>query len=127
MLKRGQMKMGPFKIGMLFCAFILLLVLFNKKQKKSALIRDAYEELEGLASRTRRGRSTFNDMKRWERSLQRLEKYPKELNKLDDELKLRKAFVVYLERHYPEDERLEQLRETDRYQKDNRWNMKRER
>ncbi|MNP21140.1 hypothetical protein D3C76_1137470 [compost metagenome] len=119
--------MDQFKIGILLCAFIILLVLFNKKQKKSALIRDAYEELEGLVNRTRRGRSTFNDIKRWERSIQRLEKYPNELNKLDYDIKLRQAFMVYLERHYPEDERLQQLQETAGYQKDILWSMKKDR
>ncbi|MBA9084833.1 hypothetical protein FHR92_001294 [Fontibacillus solani] len=33
----------------------------------------------------------------------KLEKYPKELNKLDYDIKLRQAFMVYLERHYPEE------------------------
>lgn len=105
--------MSKVQLWIMLVAFIILLVWLIKRQKYSSTIRDAYEDLERLAYRTRRGRSTFNDMNRWERSLLRLEKYPKELNKLDYDIKLREAFVLYLERHYPTDERLEQLREVN--------------
>lgn len=105
--------MNKAQLWMMLIAFIILLVWLTKRQKYASLIRDTYEELDRLTNRTRRGRSTLNDINRWEKALLRLEKYPKELNKIDHDIKLRKAFVLYLERHYPTDERLEQLREVN--------------
>lgn len=116
--------MNKLQLWIMLIASIILLVWLIKRQKYSSTVRDTYEELEGLAHRTRRGRSTVNDIKRWERSLTRLGKYPKELNKLDDDIKLREAFVIYLERHYPTDERLEPLREVNTsLQQEALWSM----
>ncbi|MGZ7444605.1 hypothetical protein [Paenibacillus sp. TH7-28] len=111
----------------LWIVFFLVIVglgMFNQQFKYSARLRENYEELSALAERTRKGRTTKADLRRWDAALKRLEKHPSEYNKLDREIRLREAYVRYLEQHYPEDERLPQLREAAGFQKDSVWGIK---
>lgn len=108
----------------LFFLLIVVLGLFNRKFKYSAKLRESYEELTSLADRTRKGRTTKADLARWDAALARLEKHPSEYNKLDQEIRLREAYVQYLEQHYPEDERLPKLREAAGFRKDSVWGIK---
>lgn len=116
--------MESFGAWIVFFLVIVALGLFNRRFKYSARVRESYEELTSLAERTRKGRTTKADLARWDAALARLEKYPSEFNKLDQEIGLRKAYVHYLEQHYPEDERLPELREAAGYQKDSVWGIK---
>ncbi|MDU4694799.1 MAG: hypothetical protein E6Y08_03215 [Paenibacillus sp.] len=108
----------------IFFLVIVGLGVFNRKFKYSAKLRESYEELTQLADRTRKGRTTKADLARWDAALARLEKHPSEYNKLDQDIRLREAYVHYLERHYPEDERLPVLREAAGFRKDSVWGMK---
>lgn len=103
---------------------IVILAWLNQKQRLSGKVKAAYAQLRALNARTREGRSSDEDLALWEANLQELEKHPNEYNKLDEEIRLREAFVLYLERHYPEDIRLEKLREAAAFQKDSVWGMK---
>jgi lactam utilization protein B len=103
---------------------IALLTFMNQKQLYSSKVKQAYRELRELTEKVRMERSEGRDLDRWESELKEMEKHPSELNKLDAEIGLRRAFVVYLERHYPRDVRLVNLQEAAAYQKDNVWGIK---
>jgi hypothetical protein len=72
----------------------------------------------------RDGRSEAADLESWESLLAEMEKHPNEFNKLDYEIGLRRGFVQYLERHYPQDVRLPALQEAAGHRKDSVWGMK---
>ncbi|WP_334075503.1 MULTISPECIES: hypothetical protein [Paenibacillus] len=106
--------------------FLIIVILgwLNQKQKLSGKVKAAYGQLRTLSERTREKRSSDEDLALWEANLEELEKHPNEYNKLDEEIRLREAFALYLERHYPGDIRLEKLREAAAFQKDSVWGMK---
>lgn len=103
---------------------VALLTFLNQKQIYSSKVKRAYRELKDLAGKVRAEQSEAGDLKGWETSLAEMEKHPNEFNKLDNEIGLRRAFVQYLERHYPQDARLPELREAAAYQKDSVWGIK---
>jgi hypothetical protein len=106
-------------------AFIVALLTFlNQKQVYSAKVKKAYRELRELAVKVRAEQSEAADLVGWEASLAEMEKHPNEFNKLENEIGLRRAFVQYLERHYPQDARLPDLQEAAAYQKDSVWGIK---
>lgn len=111
-------------LWVLFFGMIVVLGMFNRKFKYSTRLRDTCEDLSNLAERTRRGRTTKQDLKRWDAAIQQLQKHPSEFNKLDQEIGLKQAYVHYLEQHYPEDERLPKLREEAAFRKDTIWGIK---
>lgn len=106
--------------------FLIIIVLgkLNQRSKFSAKLRAIEEELTTLAERTRSGQSTSHDLLRWDLNLDKLENYPNEFNKLDSKIKLRQAFVEYLELHYPLDERLPKLKAAAFFYKDTVWGFK---
>ncbi|MNI57697.1 hypothetical protein D3C73_1127750 [compost metagenome] len=103
---------------------VALLTFLNQKQIYSSKIKRAYRELRELAEKVRDGRSGPEDLQVWEPALAEMEKHPNEYNKLDYEIGLRRAFVLYLERHYPQDTRLPGLQEAAAHQKDSVWGIK---
>lgn len=116
--------MDPILLWILFILIIALLGWLNQKHKYSSKVKTAYRELRDLAERTREGRSEAADLAVWETRMKELEAHPNEFNKLDQEIGLREAFVLFLEKHAPEDERLEKLRESAGFRKDTVWGMK---
>lgn len=86
--------------------------------------KKAYRELRELTAKVRTGQSEAADLEGWETSLAEMEKHPNEFNKLENEIGLRRAFVQYLERHYPQDARLPDMQEAAAYQKDSVWGIK---
>ncbi|AIQ60298.1 hypothetical protein [Paenibacillus borealis] len=103
---------------------VALLTFLNQKQVYSSKVKKAYRELRELAAKVRAEQSEAADLAGWETSLAEMEKHPNEFNKLDNEIGLRRAFVQYLERHYPRDARLPDLQEAAAYQKDSVWGIK---
>ncbi|KAI7258635.1 hypothetical protein KC345_g10516 [Hortaea werneckii] len=103
---------------------VALLTFLNQKQVYSSRVKKAYRELRLLAGKVRADQSESADLEGWETSLAEMEKHPNEFNKLDNEIGLRRAFVQYLERHYPQDNRLPDLQEAASYQKDSVWGIK---
>lgn len=103
---------------------VALLTFLNQKQVYSSKIKKAYRELRELTTKVRTGQSEAADLEGWETSLAEMEKHPNEFNKLENEIGLRRAFVQYLERHYPQDARLPDLQEAAAYQKDSVWGIK---
>lgn len=103
---------------------VALLTFLNQKQVYSSKVKRAYRELRELTERVRDGRSEAADLESWESSLAEMEKHPNEFNKLDYEIGLRRGFVMYLERHYPQDGRLPDLQEAAAHQKDSVWGIK---
>jgi predicted XRE-type DNA-binding protein len=103
---------------------IAFLTFMNQKQLYSSKVKQAYRELRELTEKVRLERSEASDLHRWEIELAEMEKHPNELNKLDAEIGLRQAFVLYLERHYQQDMRLPSLKEAAAYQKDSVWGIK---
>ncbi|HEY4429872.1 MAG TPA: hypothetical protein VGN87_02420 [Paenibacillus sp.] len=103
---------------------IAFLTFMNQKQLYSSKVKQAYRELRELTEKVRLERSEASDLHRWEMELAEMEKHPNELNKLDAEIGLRQAFVLYLERHYQQDMRLPSLKEAAAYQKDSVWGIK---
>jgi hypothetical protein len=103
---------------------VALLTFLNQKQVYSSKVKRAYRELRELTAKVRTGQSEAADLEGWETSLAEMEKHPNEFNKLENEIGLRRAFVQYLERHYPQDARLPDLQEAAAYQKDSVWGIK---
>jgi hypothetical protein len=103
---------------------VALLTFLNQKQVYSSKVKKAYRELRELTAKVRTGQSEAADLEGWETSLAEMEKHPNEFNKLENEIGLRRAFVQYLERHYPQDARLPDLQEAAAYQKDSVWGIK---
>lgn len=103
---------------------IALLTFLNHKQVYSSKVKRAYRELQELAGKVREGQSEATELEAWESALAEMEKHPNEYNKLDNEIALRRVFVMYLERHYPEDSRLPSLQEAAAHQKDTVWGIK---
>ncbi|KWX88169.1 hypothetical protein AMQ83_08480 [Paenibacillus riograndensis] len=103
---------------------VALLTFLNQKQVYSPGVKRAYRELQELTGKVRSGQSGDADADRWEKALTVMNKHPNEFNKLEAEIGIRRAFVTYLEQHYPQDPRLPELRETASYQKDSVWGIK---
>ncbi|MFC3745427.1 hypothetical protein [Paenibacillus sp. GCM10012306] len=103
---------------------ITLLTYLNQKQRYSSSVRFAYRELRELVQDINAGQSSDADLSRWEGALAELEKHPGEFNKLEAELRLRGTFASYLERHYPQDNRLPALQEVAAYRKDSVWGIR---
>ncbi|MBW4080180.1 hypothetical protein [Paenibacillus sp. S150] len=103
---------------------VALLTFLNQKRFYSSRVKQAYRELRELVDRTRCGQSEAADLNRWEGALKEIKRHPNEYNKLEAEIGLRRAFVAYLEQHYPQDPRLPELREAAAYQKDSVWGIK---
>ncbi|MEF2967511.1 hypothetical protein V3851_16920 [Paenibacillus sp. M1] len=108
----------------LFFMVIVLLGWLNQKHRYSGKLRTVYRELKELAERVRQGNSSPHDLPVWESRLRELERHPNEFNRLDEEIGLREALLLYLEKHYPGDERLGKLREAAAFRKDAVWGMK---
>ncbi|MNO19841.1 hypothetical protein D3C76_95790 [compost metagenome] len=103
---------------------VALLTFLNQKQVYSFGVKQAYRELRELTDKLRSGQSEDADLDRWEKALAEMNKHPNEFNKLEAEIGLRRAFVAYLEQHYPQDPRLPELQEAAAYQKDSVWGIK---
>jgi hypothetical protein len=103
---------------------VALLTFLNQKQIYSSKVKRAYRELRELTDKVRGGASESTDLERWASNLAEMEKHPNEFNKLDAEIGLRRGFVMYLERHYPQDVRLPDLQEAAAHQKDSVWGLK---
>ncbi|WP_410514424.1 hypothetical protein PaeBR_08545 [Paenibacillus sp. BR2-3] len=103
---------------------VIALTFLNQKQLYSSKVKRAYRELRILSKKVRNGQSAPEDLSMWEVSLAEMEKHPNEYNKLEYEIGLRRAFVMYLERHYPQDVRVPNLQEAAAYQKDSVWGIK---
>ncbi|MCL6602490.1 MAG: hypothetical protein K6T94_06385 [Paenibacillus sp.] len=103
---------------------VIALTFLNQKQLYSSKVKVAYRELRVLSEKARNGESSLEDLPKWESNLAEMEKHPNEYNKLEFELGLRRAFVMYLERHYPQDQRLPDLQEAAAYHKDTVWGIK---
>ncbi|WP_379135108.1 hypothetical protein [Paenibacillus sp. sgz500958] len=103
---------------------IIALTFLNQKQLYSSKVKQAYRSLRTLSESVRSDQSTPEQLTEWEAGLTELEKHPNEFNKLDYEISLRSAFVMYLERHYPQDPRLPDLQEAAAHIKDSVWGMK---
>ena len=103
---------------------VIALTFLNQKQLYSSKVKRAYHELRELTEKVKNGQSTPEELPKWENSLAEMEKHPNEYNKLEFEIGLRRAFVMYLERHYPQDNRLPDLQEAAAFQKDTVWGIK---
>ncbi|MFC4099830.1 hypothetical protein [Paenibacillus xanthanilyticus] len=86
--------------------------------RKRSGIAGAANNLRKLVDRERRGTSEASDLPEWERSLSLLDRHPSEYNQLNMEIGVVEAFVFFLMRHYPEDERIGLLREEASFRKD---------
>lgn len=103
---------------------VIALTFLNQKQLYSSKVKRSYRELRELSDRVRNNQSTADELPLWEASLTEMENHPNEYNKLDNEIGLRRAFLMYLERHYPQDSRLPDLKEAAAHQKDTVWGIK---
>ncbi|WP_379161096.1 hypothetical protein [Paenibacillus sp. sgz5001063] len=103
---------------------VALLTFLNQKQVYSSKVKRAYGELRGLTVKIRNEQSEDADLERWESALAEMNKHPNEFNKLEAEIGFRRAYVAYLEQHYPQDPRLPGLREAAAFQKDSVWGIK---
>ncbi|MFB9329920.1 hypothetical protein ACFFSY_28600 [Paenibacillus aurantiacus] len=88
--------------------------------RKRSGIAGAMNGLRKLADQERRGMSAASDLPEWERCLALLDRHrhPSEFNQLNMEIGVVEAFVFFLMRHFPEDERISRLREEAAYRKD---------
>lgn len=86
--------------------------------RKRSGISGAMNELRKLADQERRGVSKASDLPQWESCLDLLDRHPSEFNQLNMEIGVVEAFVFFLMRHFPEDERIGRLREEAAYRKD---------
>ncbi|MBT2288149.1 hypothetical protein J7E73_03185 [Paenibacillus albidus] len=112
---------------LLWCGLVLLITLLtflNQKPGYSSKVKKAYRELRELADRVVNGQSSGDELENWEQVMAELAKHPNEYNKLELEIGLRGVFVLYLERHYPQDSRLPALKEAAAHQKDTIWGLK---
>jgi hypothetical protein len=103
---------------------VIVLTFLNQKQLYSSKVKQAYRELRQLTDNVQSGQSGPQELESWERNLAEMEKHPNEYNKLDYEIGLRRAFAMYLERHYPQDSRLPDLQEAAAHRKDSVWGIK---
>jgi hypothetical protein len=87
-----------------------VIVMLRLKWKSGGALGTASAELRRLCAEFVRGADSPGDLIAWERAMAAMEKHPSDYNKLDQELHFVRAFTAYLERHYPEDSRLESLR-----------------
>lgn len=111
--------------GVLFgvIAALIALMLFRMKWKSVSPAGKASVELKQLCEAYRAGSDSLADLQRWEVALSVLERQPSEYNKLDGDIRFVKTFAGYLEKHYPEDPRLEALRKYAGYRKDSIWGI----
>ncbi|WP_410772235.1 hypothetical protein [Fontibacillus sp. BL9] len=116
--------MDHIELWVLFFLIIIGLGWLNQKHRYSGRVKTAYRDLRELADRTRQDLSHARDLEIWEARLRELEEHPNEFNKLDQEISLRETFVLYLEKHYPGDPRLKQLKDAAAVQKDTVWGVK---
>lgn len=116
--------MDHIELWILLFLVIVGLGWLSHKRRYSGKVRTAYRELKELAAKTRRDESVAGDLMLWESAWRELEQHPNEFNLLDQEIGLREAFLAYLEKHSPQDSRLEELRTATQYSKDDVWGMK---
>lgn len=109
---------------LLLAVVVTGLTVLSQRQLFSGKIKSAYRELRMLADQAKQGTSSPADLPGWESQLYILEQYPNEWNKLDQEIGLHQSFMLFLERHYPDDPRLPGLRQAAGYVKDSVWGIK---
>jgi hypothetical protein len=86
-------------------------VVLRLKWKSGGALGTASAQLRRLCAEFGRGADSPGDLTAWERALAAMEKHPNDYNKLNQELHIVRTFTAYLERHYPDDPRLESLRQ----------------
>jgi tetrahydromethanopterin S-methyltransferase subunit B len=106
-------------LGLAFVA--ALAVVLRLRWKSRGPIGAASAELRRLYEEFGRGADSPGDLAAWERALAALERYPSDYNKLDQELHVVRTFTAYLERHCPDDPRLESLRLIAGHRKNSIW------
>lgn len=109
-------------IGVVVAAIIVWMLLRTKLQAVSPAGK-AGEELRRLSEAFNKNTDSPEDLPAWESALSELERHPSEYNKLNGDIHFVKAFAGYLEKNYPEDARLESLKQYAYYQKDSIWGI----
>lgn len=116
--------MNAAAMWLVLAVVVIGLTVLSQRQLFSGKIKSAYRELRILADQAKQGISSPADLSEWETQLAALERYPNEWNKLDQEIGLHRSFMLFLDRHYPDDPRLPGLRRAAGYVKDNVWGIK---
>lgn len=111
-------------IWLVFGLVIMLLMTMNRKQIFLGSVRKASRCLRTLTERFHANQSTEQDLEQWEQCLHQLERHPNEYNKLDRDIGLMRTFAQYVEKHYPLDPRLPELKEAASWQQDSIWGIR---
>lgn len=104
-------------------AALIALMLFRSKWKSSSPAGQAGAELRRLTEAYNSNGGSAVDLAAWEQALAVMEQHPSDYNKLNGDIQFVLAFTGYLEKHFPEDERLEGLRQHAHYRKDSIWGI----
>jgi hypothetical protein len=102
-------------------AGLAIIVVLRQRWKLRGPIGTAASELRRLCDALRSATDASSDLPDWERARTALERYPSDYNKLNGEIEFVDAFTAYLERHFPNDPRLESLRMAKSYRKSSIW------
>jgi hypothetical protein len=102
---------------------IMLMLLLRNKLKSVSPIGQAASELKRLSEAFNSNMDSPEDLTAWEQALSVMELHPSIYNKLNGEIHFIQAFTGYLEKNYPEDVRLETLRQFAYYRKDSIWGI----
>jgi hypothetical protein len=104
-------------------AALVILMVLRTKQQTSSPSGKAGAELKRLSEAFHNQADSPEDLAAWEQALAVMERHPSDYNKLNEEIRFVQAFAGYLERHHPEDARLETLRQYAHYRKDSIWGI----
>jgi hypothetical protein len=104
-------------------AALVAWMIFRSKWKSSSPSGQAGEKLRRLSEAYNSKGGSPEDLAAWEQALAVMEQHPSDYNKLNGDIHFIGAFTGYLEKHYPEDERLEALRQHAHYRKDSIWGI----
>lgn len=104
-------------------AALVVLILLIKRLKSVSPIGQAAAELKRLNEAYNGNVDSPEDLTAWEQALSVMELHPSIYNKLNGDIHFVQAFAGYLEKNYPEDARLETLRQFAYYRKDSIWGI----
>ncbi|UUZ81474.1 hypothetical protein LJK88_43705 [Paenibacillus sp. P26] len=108
-------------IGMV--AALIVWIRLRKKLKAVSPIGQVAAELKRLSQAYNGSVDSPEDLTAWEQALSVIERHPSIYNKLNGDIHFIQAFTGYLEKNYPEDARLETLRQFAYYRKDSIWGI----
>lgn len=102
---------------------LILFVFIKRKWESASPAGQAAAELKRLTEAYAGQTDSPEDLASWEKVMSVMEQHPNEYNKLNEDIRFVRAFAGYLEKHHPEDARLESLRQYANYRKDSIWGI----